>query len=464
MVVKANNKANIQRNYKYKINNKTFKNKTEYIEYVMSKTGRSSSVIYKRIRKFGTYDPRVFYSGEGQIKFIVKIKGKYFFNIPDIADAFKLSYSVVSRRIKNYGLNDPDLILPTSEYRKVKGGSRGKEIYYQGHNFKSVREMARFYGLPVQMLWYRIKHYGLDYKELLSDHQEITRHARRGKKIEYKGEKYASYSDMARKNNITRSQAKLRMNYNQNLSLSTKDLRNKSYKKSRGKKAHRNNLLTAEEVSEKTGYSLDQLRRNLSGSSLGRASEFVGLLNLHQFVEQISNNSRLKFNYAYNPKVVTFIQNYFKQIKQKHLVMVPQLRQMYFWDTKNEEFYSLNARTGSFFLKVQSQKSYKKDKLGKAIKSKPYVLVQLIPGAPSQSKYYISEIKSLIKHPDVFAKDLITITQIQNSHPEINRRNLTSTVLAKYKVPFYRRHFPDGRVISGYLPKDVNRLVFNKNR
>lgn len=112
MVVKANNKANIQRNYKYKINNKTFKNKTEYIEYVMSKTGRSSSVIYKRIRKFGTYDPRVFYSGEGQIKFIVKIKGKYFFNIPDIADAFKLSYSVVSRRIKNYGLNDPDLILP----------------------------------------------------------------------------------------------------------------------------------------------------------------------------------------------------------------------------------------------------------------------------------------------------------------------------------------------------------------
>ena len=102
--------------------------------------------------------------------------------------------------------------------------------------------------------------------------------------------------------------------------------------------------------------------------------------------------------------------------------------------------------------------------MGKAIESKPYVLVQLIPGAPSQSKYYISEIKSLIKHPDVFAKDLITITQIQNSHPEINRRNLTSTVLAKYKVPFYRRHFPDGRVISGYLPKDVNRLVFNKNR
>ena len=171
----------------------------------------------------------------------------------------------------------------------------------------------------------------------------------------------------------------------------------------------------------------------------------------------INDKSGKKYKYAFKAEIIPFINNYFKQIKQKHLIMVPQLREMYFWDKKNEEFYSLNPRNGEFRKKVQRQDRVK-NRLGKEYLSQPYVQAQLVPGGKSQSKYYISEIKSLIKHPDVFAEDLITITQIQNSHPEISKRNLTSTILAKYKVPFYRRHFSDGRTICGYLPQDVDKF------
>lgn len=35
----------------------------------MNKTGYSYPVIYRRIQKYGIYDPRVFYSGKRRIKF-----------------------------------------------------------------------------------------------------------------------------------------------------------------------------------------------------------------------------------------------------------------------------------------------------------------------------------------------------------------------------------------------------------
>ena len=72
----------------------------------MNKTGYSYPVIYRRIQKYGIYDPRVFYSGKRRIKFIVKIDGKFYFNTGDIAEAFNLSEPIIRRRIKKYGLND----------------------------------------------------------------------------------------------------------------------------------------------------------------------------------------------------------------------------------------------------------------------------------------------------------------------------------------------------------------------
>lgn len=444
----------------YKIDGHIFKTKKAYIEYIMKKTRRSYPVIYRRIEKYGIYDPRVFYSGHRNFKFKVKIKGKYYFNVGDIADDFNLSYAIVNNRIKKYGLNDPDIVLPIFEFNRVKDLSMArlpKKISYHGHEFKSIRNMAEYYGIDNAVLSRRIRIYGLNYKYLLNDSKELPVHAKEGKEIEYQGEEYASYSDMAQKNNLTVGKLKVRLRNNQNLTSSTAEVREKTLTAIKLKKAHESNLLTAEEVSKKTGYDIKLLRRFFSKKSFTINPKYVGMLNLSQFVAPINDKTGKKYKYAFKAEIIPFINNYFKQIKQKHLIMVPQLREMYFWDKKNEEFYSLNPRNGEFRKKVQRQDRVK-NRLGKEYLSQPYVQAQLVPGGKSQSKYYISEIKSLIKHPDVFAEDLITITQIQNSHPEISKRNLTSTILAKYKVPFYRRHFSDGRTICGYLPQDVDKF------
>lgn len=448
----------------YKIDGHSFKTKKGYIEYVMNKTGYSYPVIYRRIQQYGVYDPRVFYSGRRKIKFIVKIKGKYYFNVGDIADAFNLSEAIIRRRIKKYSLNDPDIVLSISKFNKAKGLSMARlprRINYHGHEFKSIRDMAKYYVIDSAVLSRRIRVYGINYKYLLNDPKKLPVHAKEGKEIVYQGERYASYADMASKYNLTVAQLKIRLRNNQSLDCSTLEVRQKTLATIKSEKAHKSNLVTAEEVFEATGYDLKRLQSVLNKRALTKNSKYVGILNLNQFVEKNINKNENHYKYAFKPEIISFINNYFEEMRQKHLIMVPQLRERYFWDTKNEEFYSLDPRSGNFCKKIKRRDKVK-NRLGKTYFTQTYVQAQLIPGGRWQSRYYISEIKSLIEHPDVFAKDLITITQIQNSHPEISKRKLTSSVLAKFKVPFYRRHFPDGHVISGYLPQDVNKLFFNK--
>lgn len=444
----------------YKIDGHFFKTKKGYIKYVMNKTGYSYPVIYRRIQKYGIYDPRVFYSGKRRIKFIVKIDGKFYFNTGDIAEAFNLSEPIIRRRIKKYGLNDPDIILPISEFNRVKGLSMARlpqKINYHGHEFKSIRAMARYYGIDNAVLSRRIRIYGLNYKHLCSDPKTIPVHAKEGREIEYRGEKYASYADMASKNNLSVAQLKIRLRNNQSLDCSTIEVRQKTLTTIKSRKAHKSNLVTAEEVFNQTGYDLKRLKSILNKKSLTANSEYAGILNLNKFVKKTNNKGDSHYKYAFNPEIIPFINNHFEQIRQKHLIMVPQLREMYFWDAKNEEFYSLDPKNGNFHKKIKRRDKVT-NRLGKTYFTQTYVQAQLIPGYKWQSRYYISEIKSLIEHPEVYAKDLVTITQIQNSHPEISKRNLTSTILAKYKVPFYRRHFSDGRTICGYLPQDVDKF------
>lgn len=123
---------------------------------------------------------------------------------------------------------------------------------------------------------------------------------------------------------------KIRLRNNQSLDCSTIEVRQKTLTTIKSRKAHKSNLVTAEEVFNQTGYDLKRLKSILNKKSLTANSEYAGILNLNKFVKKTNNKGDSHYKYAFNPEIIPFINNYFEQIRQKHLIMVPQLREMYF--------------------------------------------------------------------------------------------------------------------------------------
>lgn len=433
--------------HKYKdlnIDNRQFKTAMAAIRYLSKKLNLSPSLIKSRVNTYGFDDPRTYYDKSRTIRFKVKIDGRWYFNVQDMSDQSGLSYNQITYRIQSKGLNNKHLLVSPENWHKLEmqGTTSPHIIHYQGHTFKSIRDMARFYNINPKTLAQRIEKYGLDYKYLISQHIPNDEIIRNNKPIDYittdnKKLHFKSIVDCATYFNLEPYKVSYRLENNIPLELSSKEVRKSASHNTKiikTKYLNNLNLLTAEQIAQQTKLNINLLLTILN-------SKYFKSYKVKLTTEQLQKAPLHHFNSGYKPEIVEAINDIFSNLNSKHLVLIPQVPNRYWFDTQDKCVYVLRS----------NMTLYKK------VLTNNHISIALISGNKSSAKFSITEIESLLKHPEITSNDLVTIEQVTN-YCKANKISVNSL----RALPKYKRHNKNGYVVAGYYIKDLKKFIKTK--
>lgn len=140
--------------------NKIIINGKEYssISKAAKELGIEKKLLIFRIDKYGINSPQILKNGRE-----ILYAGQVFPSIKAMAKYYGMNTETLRRRIKRFGLKSPKLLSK----RNIR--SRNYiNFYYRGHLFKSMREMSKYYNIPLQTLYRKIQEYGLDSPKVVS--------------------------------------------------------------------------------------------------------------------------------------------------------------------------------------------------------------------------------------------------------------------------------------------------------
>lgn len=364
----------------------------------------------------------------------VEYKGVTYNNLSELSAQTKLPLAKLKARIKTYGkvpdIGDPD--------KKFKTNHSVNKIEWQGHSFTSIRAMARYYGIDNRKLAYRIKKLGVNSPDLLLSNEEYKKKYRYNQHIQYNGREYKSIAHIAREYNLPDYIVSSRLKAGVSLDISADELR--KINKKEFYESH--DLLTLEQVAQQTGLTLSYVTSLASDS--GR----------HYLPFELSKYKvSVKNTVGFKKEAVNALKKYFGNLP-KNLIVLPLTNNKYLINPKTLEVYSNTMKNGGI---------YKKTKLlnnGSEYYSL-FVTDEYKRSNSSGAKYTLEELRSMIDFPDITYKDIATFDQIRNTYsddPYITNK------LHYHKFKVWRRHDSQGKVVRGYLKKDVKKYVKEKSK
>lgn len=432
---KAPNSQNPRLRKKYKVN---FKKLSE-------QSGLSIWLLTQRVKDFGedcediTASPHDFclnHQHKEKNGNEIKYKGVIYNNLSELSAQTKLPITKLRQRIKTYG-KVPDIGDPDKEF-KLNHSSH--KVIWQGHTFTSIRAMARYYGISSKTLTDRIKILGIDSPDLLLSNEEYKRKYRYNQHIKYNGKEYKSVAHIARKYKLPEYIVSSRLKAGVSLDTSTDELR-KNNKKELYKQS---NLLTLEQVAQETGLTLSYVS-SLASDNVKHYMPF----DLNKYKVIIKKNI-----VGFKREAVNDLKKYFGNLP-KDLIILPLTNNKYLIDPKTLEVYSNTMKNGGIY-----KKHLVKNKLGADYYSL-FILEEYKRKHSSGSKYTLEELRSILDYPDITYKDIVTFEQIRNTY---SKEHYILNKLRYHKFKVWRRHDNNGKLVKGYLKRDVAKYVKEQNK
>lgn len=136
----------------------------------------------------------------------IKYKGIEYSSIKSLCETYKVSYAMVSQRLKNGFTIEDAIEIPLKKHRN------GIPVIYKGVQYQSIRSLAHSKNIPYHVVQMRIKK-GIDIETAIDTPVgELM-----GNQIEFKGKLYPSFSNLCKTYNISSSIALSRLNMNWSL-------------------------------------------------------------------------------------------------------------------------------------------------------------------------------------------------------------------------------------------------------
>lgn len=351
----------------------------------------------------------------------------------------------------NRGIRDPKGLITTYSY----GGKYQLNINFQGKTYHTYNSLARACGISPSTLRDRYNHGLRGAALLVKPKPREERKPRQKVSITYQGEKYNSFSSLAKTTGISKNTIRDRWNRGirdpeflvkpgQDNKLMLNKLR-KQDANNIDDFLHKRQLISTHELSEKTGFRIQTLWHYIaySNSMQNIGLKSTDLVKVRYTSDEISiiHNKTVLPKYAFRPSAIKHINDRSQELGAKNLVIIPQTGFKYFWDaSKKEMFTCRNAKDKNIFFQVKKKEN-----------SFFYLEIH-----QKRCLFAASDIEDLIKNPQIGWKQLISKRQISNSLKDINNYDVIIKNAEKIQHTRYDR---DGHKYVGITKKELHRLL-----